>query len=82
MEALRQFAEDGEQRIGNGATVRILTYGVLAHGIRTSTMDMTHSDELRDELLLDNKTFIPNAQIKYVGWLTKSSSSIRLSRRL
>ncbi|KAJ6436165.1 restless-like transposase [Purpureocillium lavendulum] len=54
MEALRQFAEDWEQRIGNGATVRILTYGVLAH---------------------DNKPFIPNAEIKYVGWLTKSSSS-------
>ncbi|KAJ6437601.1 zinc knuckle [Purpureocillium lavendulum] len=75
MEALRQFAEDWEQRIGNGATVRILTYGVLAHGIRTSSMDMTHFDELRDELLQDNKPFIPNAEIKYIGWLTKSSSS-------
>ncbi|RKK57282.1 hypothetical protein BFJ69_g17539, partial [Fusarium oxysporum] len=33
MVALRQFAEDWEQRIGNGATVRIPTYGVLVHGV-------------------------------------------------
>ena len=74
-EALRQFAEDWEHRIGNGATVRILTYGVLAHGIRTSSMDMERFDELRAGLLQDNKPFIPNADIKYIGWLTKSSAS-------
>ncbi|KAH7195065.1 hypothetical protein BKA60DRAFT_501037, partial [Fusarium oxysporum] len=40
MVALRQFAEDWEQRIGNGATVRIPTYSVLVHGVRTSSMNM------------------------------------------
>ncbi|KJK73301.1 hypothetical protein H634G_11585, partial [Metarhizium anisopliae BRIP 53293] len=39
MEALRQSAEDWEHRLGNGATVRIPTYGVLVHGIRTNSMD-------------------------------------------
>ncbi|OAQ61321.1 reverse transcriptase [Purpureocillium lilacinum] len=74
-EALRQFAEDWEHRIGNGATVRIVTYGVLAHGIRTSSMDMDHFDEVKGGILQDNKPFIPNAEIKYIGWLTRSSPS-------
>ncbi|GJN78734.1 hypothetical protein PLIIFM63780_002243 [Purpureocillium lilacinum] len=39
------------------------------------SMDMDHFDELRDGILQDNKPFIPNAEIKYIGWLTKSSSS-------
>ena len=73
MEALQQFAEDWEHRIGSGATVRIPTFGVLAHGVRTSSMDMDHTDEVKDGLLQDNKPFVPNAEIKYVGWLTKSS---------
>jgi hypothetical protein len=75
MEALRQFAEDWEHRIANGAAVRIPTYGVLAHGIRTSSMDMERFEELRDGLLQDNKPFIPNAEIKYIGWLTRSSAT-------
>ena len=74
-EALRQFAEDWEHRIGSGATVRIPAYGVLAHGIRTSSIDMERSYELREGLLQHNKPFIPNAEIKYIGWLTKSSAS-------
>ncbi|GKT51829.1 nucleic-acid-binding protein from mobile element jockey [Colletotrichum spaethianum] len=75
METLRQFAEDWKHRIGNGATVRIPTYGILAHGIRTSSMDMELFTELRDELLQDNKAFIPTAEIKYIGWLTRSSTT-------
>ncbi|KDN71154.1 hypothetical protein CSUB01_12466 [Colletotrichum sublineola] len=74
METLRQFAEDWETRIGNGAVVRIPTYGVLAHGIRTSSMDMERFNEIRDDLLQDNKAFIPTAEIKYIGWLTRSAS--------
>ncbi|KID83891.1 Defensin domain protein [Metarhizium guizhouense ARSEF 977] len=41
MEALRQFAEDWERRLGNGATVRIPTYGVLVHALRAKSMDMS-----------------------------------------
>ncbi|KAI3530702.1 hypothetical protein CABS02_14430, partial [Colletotrichum abscissum] len=63
MEALRQFAEDWETHIGNGAAVRIPTYGVLAHGIRTSSMNMDRFTEIRDDLLQDNKAFIPRADI-------------------
>ncbi|KAJ3454642.1 hypothetical protein MRS44_013242 [Fusarium solani] len=38
--ALKEFAEDWEHRLGQGASVRIPTYGVLAHGIRISSMHM------------------------------------------
>ncbi|KAH6976507.1 hypothetical protein BKA56DRAFT_688277 [Ilyonectria sp. MPI-CAGE-AT-0026] len=75
MTVLRQFAEDWEHRIGNCATVCIPTYGVLAHGVRTSSMDMDNFEFIRDGLLQDNKPFIPTAEIKYIGWLTKSSST-------
>ncbi|KAF5669921.1 hypothetical protein FDENT_11387 [Fusarium denticulatum] len=75
MVALRQFAEDWEQRIGNGATVRIPTYGVLVHGVRTSSMDMDNFELIRDGILQDNKPFIPTAEIKYIGWLTRASSA-------
>ncbi|UQC79236.1 uncharacterized protein CLUP02_04715 [Colletotrichum lupini] len=74
IEALRQFAKDWENHIGNGAAVRIPTYGVLAHGIRTSSMNIDRFTEIRDDLLQDNKAFIPRADIKYVGWLTQSAS--------
>ncbi|KAH5526230.1 hypothetical protein HBI27_244740 [Parastagonospora nodorum] len=40
VEALRQFADDWAHRIGTGAIVRIPTYSILAHGIRTSTIDI------------------------------------------
>ncbi len=80
-EILRQFANDWAPRIGNGASIRTLTYGVIAHGIRTSSMDMEKFDQIKTEILQDNKPFIPTADIKYIGWLsrsapTKSASSI------
>ena len=80
-QSLRQHSEDWAGLIGNGATVRVPTYGVLAYAIRTSTMDMDKLEENRDEILLENRPFIPRAEIKYIGWLTsngpgKSASSV------
>ncbi|KAH7111337.1 hypothetical protein B0J11DRAFT_498685 [Dendryphion nanum] len=72
-EALRQFADDWAHRIGSGATVRNPTYGVLAHGIRTNTLDMDKFEENRSQMLQDNRPFIPQAEIKYIGWLTRSA---------
>ncbi|KDN66640.1 hypothetical protein CSUB01_11417 [Colletotrichum sublineola] len=37
-------------------------------------MDMERFNEIRDDLLQDNKAFIPTAEIKYIGWLTRSAS--------
>jgi len=80
-EALKQFADDWSGRIGNGASIRVLTYGIIAHGIRTGSMDMEKFEGIKNEILQDNKPFIPLANIKYIGWLsrtapTKSASSI------
>lgn len=74
-QALRQFADDWVSRVGNGAYVRNPTYGILAHGIRTSTMEMDKFEEIRDNILQDNRPFIPRAEIKYVGWLTRNATS-------
>jgi hypothetical protein len=73
--ALRQFADDWVCRVGNGANIRNPTYGVLAHGIRTSTMKMDNFEEIRENILQDNRPFIPLAEIKYVGWLTRNAYS-------
>lgn len=72
-EALKQFAEDWTHKIGNGANARIPTYGVLAHGIRTSTMDMDKANAIKTEVLQENRPFIPSAEIKYIGWLSRAS---------
>jgi hypothetical protein len=69
-EALKQFADDWSGRIGSGASVRVPTYGIIAHGICTRSIDMTKFEEVKNELLQDNKPFIPLADIKYIGWLS------------
>lgn len=74
-QALRQFADDWVCRVGNGANIRNPTYGVLVHGIRTSTMEMDKFEEIRENILQDNRPFIPQAEIKYVGWLTRNAYS-------
>ncbi|RYN55410.1 hypothetical protein AA0117_g13290 [Alternaria alternata] len=75
VEALRQFADDWAHRIGSGTTVQIPTLGVLAHGIRTSTMDMSKLDEIRAQILQDNRPFIPRAEIRHIGWLTRDATT-------
>jgi hypothetical protein len=74
-EALRQFAEDWTHRIGTGATVRVPLYGVLAHGVRTSSKDMAQFEENRAQILQNNRPFIPQAEIKHIGWLTRDASA-------
>jgi hypothetical protein len=54
VKALRQFMDDWARRIGSGTTVQIPTFGVLAYGVRTSTMDMSKLDEIRAQILQDN----------------------------
>jgi ribosomal protein L20 len=51
IKALRQFADDWVCRVGNGANIRNPTYGVLAHGIRTSTIEMDNFEEIRENIL-------------------------------
>ncbi|KAG9197704.1 hypothetical protein G6514_001131 [Epicoccum nigrum] len=73
--ALKQFADDWVNSIDNRAAIRITTYGIIAHSIRTSTIDMDRFEETREQILLANKPFIPQAKIKYVGWLTRNATT-------
>lgn len=50
-QAPRQFADNWVSRVGNGAYVRNPTYSILAHGIRTSTMEIDKFEEIRDNIL-------------------------------
>jgi hypothetical protein len=50
VEAPQQFADDWVHHIGNRATIRIPTYGVLVRGIRTSTLNMDKFEEDRADL--------------------------------
>jgi hypothetical protein len=59
--------------VGRGTSIRLLTYGVLAHRIRTSSMDIEKFDEIEALLLHDNKPFILNADIKYIRWLLRAT---------
>ncbi|KIV98951.1 uncharacterized protein PV09_09336 [Verruconis gallopava] len=76
---LRQFTDDWVARVGSGSSVRNPTYGVLVHGIRVSTVDMDKQEDMRNAILQDNKPFIPNAEIKYIGWLTRRAPSKAMS---
>jgi hypothetical protein len=72
VEALKQFANDWINRIGRGTSIRLPIYRILIYSIRTSLMDMEKFEEIRAELLYNNRSFIPNADIKYIGWLSRS----------
>lgn len=67
IEALRQFADGWAVRIGHGASIQIPIYGVLAHSIRTSTMNMDNFEDNRSQILQDNRPFIPQAEIRHIG---------------
>ena len=38
-------------------------------------MEMDKFEEIRDNILQDNRPFIPRAEIRYVGWLTRNAVS-------
>ncbi|KAH0601131.1 hypothetical protein MHUMG1_00002 [Metarhizium humberi] len=72
--AIEQSNSEHIQRIKVVSSNQLKT-GDLSIKTVTSSMDMDHFDELRVGILQDDTPFIPNAEIKYIGWLTKSSSS-------
>ncbi|PPJ61057.1 hypothetical protein CBER1_07390 [Cercospora berteroae] len=71
---LQQHSEEWARRVGEGASVRVPAYGVIVHSIRTHSIDMDKFTDNRDEILHENRPFIPRAEIKYIGWLTRSGA--------
>ncbi|USW56418.1 Putative tyrosinase copper-binding domain, di-copper centre-containing domain superfamily, tyosinase [Septoria linicola] len=67
-QTLQQHSDEWARRVGEEASVRVPTYGVIVHSIRTHSIDMDQFTENRDEILHENRPFIPRAEIKYIGW--------------
>ncbi|KMU89939.1 hypothetical protein CIHG_07622 [Coccidioides immitis H538.4] len=65
--------------LGEHAEVIVPTYGVIAHGISTSTINVKDQKATIQQILADNYTVIPKADISFVGWLTRESPNKRAS---
>ncbi|EPS26196.1 hypothetical protein PDE_01132 [Penicillium oxalicum 114-2] len=55
------------------------TYGVIAHRIPTNSINIKDQDATIQQVLTDNYTVVLNAEISYVGWLTKEATLKRAS---
>ena len=65
--------------LGEHAELIVPTYGVIVHGIATSSINIKEQETTIQQMLADNYTVIPNAKISYVGWLTKEATLKRAS---
>ncbi|TKA58673.1 hypothetical protein B0A49_11945 [Cryomyces minteri] len=70
---IQKFAEDWVGVWGREAQVIVPTYGVLVHGVQTKFMDPSDMTKAMRLLQAENAPRMPRAEIKYVGWLTKSA---------
>lgn len=65
--------------LGERAELIVPTYGVIVHGVSTSSINIKDQDATIEQILADNYTVVPNAKISYVGWLTKEATLKRAS---
>lgn len=57
--------------LGECAELVVPTYGVIVHGVATNSINIKDQQATIQQVVADNYTVIPNAEISYVGWLTK-----------
>ena len=65
--------------LGEHAELVVPTYGVIVHGISTNSINIKDQKATIQQIIADNYTVIPKAEISYVGWLTKESPLKRAS---
>jgi hypothetical protein len=65
--------------LGEHAELIVPTYGVIAHGVSTNSINVKDQTATIQQILADNYTVIPRAKISYVGWLTRESPLKRAS---
>ena len=65
--------------LGEQAEVIVPTYGVIVHGVSTRSIDIKEQVAVIQQMLADNYTVMPRAEISYVGWLTKEATLKRTS---
>lgn len=54
-------------------------YGIIVHGAPTNPINIKDQKATTLQMLTDNYTVTPNAEISYVGWLTKEAALKRAS---
>lgn len=54
------------------------TYGVIVHGISTNSINVKKQKATIQQMLADNYTVIPNAEVSYIGWLTEEANLKRV----
>lgn len=65
--------------LGDHAEIVVPTYGVIVHGVSTSSINVKDQKATIQHMLADNYTVIPDAKISYVGWLTREGPLKRAS---
>jgi hypothetical protein len=60
--------------LGPRAQVNRTTYGAIVNGIAVNTINMRDQQGTIQRILADNHSVIPDAEITYVGWLTKEAT--------
>ena len=62
--------------LGEHAELIMPTYGVIVHGIPTNSINIKGQKTTAQQMLADNYTVVPTAEIPYIGWLTKEGAII------
>lgn len=65
--------------LGESAELIVPTYGVIVHGVPTNSINIKDQKATIQQMLADNYTVIPKANISYIGWLTKEATLKRAS---
>jgi hypothetical protein len=65
--------------LGEHAELVVPTYGVIVHGIPTNSINIKDQKATIHQIIADNYTVIPNADISHIGWLTKEAALKRAS---
>ncbi|KAF3484323.1 uncharacterized protein GIQ15_03647 [Arthroderma uncinatum] len=60
--------------LGEHAELIVPTHGVIVHGISTNSINIKDQEVTIQQILADNHTVIPKAEISSVGWLTRESA--------
>ncbi|EKG09078.1 Zinc finger CCHC-type protein [Macrophomina phaseolina MS6] len=78
-DTLQESVHDWVETFGGSARIVTQTYGVIVHGVHTKSIDPLDMENAIKLLQAENKSLLPSAEIRYVGWLTKSSTNKRAS---
>src|SRR5579862_9637193 len=65
--------------LGHEAQVAILTFGVLIHNVRTNQVDTKDQAKLIQQVMMENMSMLGEAEITYIGWLTRAGTKKQAS---